>query len=158
MIFQSGQEVEQLVPAGFVGTTASVRSGVDRVELTEFAHILDAAGDCFLDFVYTPDERDFCAGRIERLASRFAAKEATTKALGTGIRGLGLREIEIISLPSGQPKIVLHHRAADRACVLGITAISVSLTHTTVMAEAFVVALADIHPSVQQVKEENSFV
>jgi holo-[acyl-carrier protein] synthase len=116
--------------------------GVDQVELEEFSRILATGGDEFLATVYTECERDHCAGRIERLAARFAAKEAASKALGTGLRGIGPREIEIVSEANGRPRLSLHGRAHDRAQALGIQSASVSLTHTRTAVVAFVVALA----------------
>lgn len=135
----------------------SIRGGVDRVELEEFRRIVGAGGDRFLATVYTLDEREHCGGRIEKLATRFAAKEAATKALGTGIRGVSLREIEVVTMPSGQPVLRLHDRAQSRAAAMGITSISVSLTHTSVVAEAFVVALASepvTHATTQEEKRQ----
>jgi holo-[acyl-carrier protein] synthase len=120
-----------------------VRAGVDRVEIDAFQRVLETGGDRFMETVYTDAERGYCDGRVERYATRFAAKEATTKALGTGIRGLGLGEIEIVSRENGEPLLKLHGRALDRARALGISSISVSLTHTSEMAEAFVIAVVD---------------
>jgi holo-[acyl-carrier protein] synthase len=118
-----------------------VRAGVDRVELAEFKRVMKTGGGPFLDTVFTRRELAYCRGRLDRLAARFAAKEAATKALGTGLRGLSLAEIEVISHPSGQPELCLAGRGADRAAELGVRSISVSLTHTSHAAEAFVVAL-----------------
>lgn len=120
-----------------------VRAGVDRVELAEFTRVMQTGGGPFVDSVFTKRELAHCAGRLERLAARFAAKEAATKALGTGIRGLSLAEIEVVSHPSGQPELRLAGRAADRAAELRVRSISVSLSHTSSMAEAFVVALVN---------------
>lgn len=118
-----------------------VRAGVDRVELRGFGRIVELAGGDFLDRIYTANELAFCRGRIDRLATRLAAKEATAKLLGTGMRGLSWQEIEVVSEPSGEPRLRLHDRARARADALGIVSISVSLTHTTMVVEAFVVAL-----------------
>jgi holo-[acyl-carrier protein] synthase len=134
-----------------------IHGGVDRVELEEFRRIVGAGGDRFLARVYTPHEREHCGSRIEKLATRFAAKEATTKVLGTGIRGVSLREIEVVTMRSGQPVLRLHDRAQSRAAAMGITSISVSLTHTSVVAEAFVVALASepvTHATTQEEKRQ----
>ena len=131
-----------------------IRAGVDRVELDEIRNTLQVVGKGFLERVYTPAEISFCAGRVERLATRFAAKEAVAKMLGTGFRGLGWREIEVLSSPHGEPHFLLHHRARDRANRLGITSISVSLTHTAVAAEAFVVALCLSPDAEQWIREE----
>jgi holo-[acyl-carrier protein] synthase len=138
------------VVANLVGERVPILCGVDRVELEEFSRIIGAAGDAFLEAVYTPAERYYCAGRIERLAARFAAKEAATKALGSGIRGVSLREIEVVHTTSGQPRLCLHGRAEARARTIGVEAVSVSLTHTSMVAEAFVVALTK--PSVANVQ------
>jgi holo-[acyl-carrier protein] synthase len=120
-----------------------VRVGVDRVELAEFKRVMETGGGTFVDSVFSERELAHCGGRLERLAARFAAKEAATKALGTGIRGLSLAEIEVVSHPSGQPELRLAGRAGDRAAELGVRSISVSLTHTSSTAEAFVVALVN---------------
>ena len=120
---------------------AEVYAGVDQVELEEFSRILATGGDEFLAAVYTDRERDHCGGRLERLAAQFAAKEAVTKALGTGLRGIGLREIEVVSEANGRPRLRLRGRADDRAKAVGFTSLSVSLTHTEIAAVAFVVAL-----------------
>jgi holo-[acyl-carrier protein] synthase len=138
------------------GTAAgTVRAGVDRVELAEFQRTVDAAGDRFLDRIFTPDEIADCAGRVHRLATRFAAKEAVAKVLGTGMRGVGWREIEVLTSSHGEPHLVLHDRAWDRADRLGMRSIGVSLTHTTVAAEAFVVALCTGPDAEQSIREES---
>jgi holo-[acyl-carrier protein] synthase len=141
-------------PDGMAAGT--VRAGVDRVELAEFQRTIDAAGDGFLERIFTPKEIAFCAGRPHRLATRFAAKEAVAKVLGTGFRGLGWREIEVLTSAHGEPHLVLHDRARDRADRLGMTSIGVSLTHTTVAAEAFVVALCTGPDPEQSIREETS--
>jgi holo-[acyl-carrier protein] synthase len=133
-----------------------VRAGVDRVELIEFERTLDVAGDGFLERVFTPGEIAFCAGRVDRLAARFAAKEAVAKVLGTGFRAVGCREIEVRTSPHGEPHVILHDRARFRAEHLGITSISVSLTHTVVAAEAFAVALCTGIDAEQWIREETS--
>ena len=63
------------------------------------------------------------------MAGRWAAKEAVSKVLGLGVRGIGWRDIEIERLPTGQPAVRLHGRAADRAEQLGMERIAVSITH-----------------------------
>ena len=91
--------------------------------------------------VYTEGERERYAGRVSELAARFAAKEATSKVLGTGIRGIRWREMEILPNRRGKPVLVLHGQAAERAASLGLTDFSVSLTHSRTDAMAFVVAV-----------------
>lgn len=129
-----------------IGEGHSVLAGVDRIELASFGRILATGGVEFMTSTYTDAERDHCAGRVDRLATRFAAKEATSKALGTGFRGISPSEIEVGSEPSGKPELRLHGRALDRARAIGVTSIAVSLTHTLVAAEAFVVAAVAGHP------------
>lgn len=133
-----------------------VRAGVDRVELDEFRRGVDVAGDRFVERTFTPAEIAHCAGRVDRLATRFAAKEAVAKMLGTGMRGLSWREVEVVTSAHGEPHLVLHNRARDRADVLGVTSISVSLTHTAVAVEAFVVALCTAPDAEQWIREETS--
>jgi holo-[acyl-carrier protein] synthase len=134
----------------------SVRAGIDRVELDEFRRTMDVAGQPFIKRIYTPQEIAFCAGRMDRLATRFAAKEAAAKVLGTGIRGIGWQEIEVMNSREGEPQVRLHGRARDRAAHLGITSIGVSLTHTSVAAEAFVVALCTGSDAEQSIREETN--
>lgn len=133
-----------------------VRAGVDRVELTEFQRTLDIAGDGFLERVFTPAEIAYCANRVDRLATRFAAKEAVAKVLGTGFRAVGCREIEVRTSPHGEPHVILHDRARLRAEHLGIVSIGVSLTHTAIAAEAFAVALCTVTDAEQWIREETS--
>ena len=68
-------------------------------------------------------------GRPETFAGRWAAKEAVSKVLGLGVRGIGWRDIEIERLPTGQPAVRLHGRAAARADQLGMGRVAVSITH-----------------------------
>ena len=136
--------------------TTSVRAGVDRVELAEFQRQVEVAGEGFLDRIYTEQEIAFCAGRIERLATRLAAKEAVAKVLGTGFRGLDWHEIEVVSAPWGEPTLLLHERALSRADHLAMTSLALSLTHTTFVAEAFVVALCTHSLTEQPLQQETN--
>jgi holo-[acyl-carrier protein] synthase len=98
------------------------------IELDRVARILARHPERFLQRVYTPAEVAFCRGRVPELAARFAAKEATMKALGTGVRGIGWREIEVLPNRRGKPLLLLHGRAARRAEAIGLTDLDVSLT------------------------------
>jgi holo-[acyl-carrier protein] synthase len=124
-----------------------VAAGVDLIEIGRIKRSLDDFGDRFLNRVYTEREQDFCRNRISELAARFAAKEATSKALGTGIRGIRWREMEILPNRRGKPVLVLHGSAAERAKLLGLTDFSVSLTHSRSDAMAFVVAFQGTEPA-----------
>ena len=115
-------------------------TGVDIIEINRVAAVLERYGDRFLHRIYTPGELEYCRGRASKLASRFAAKEATMKALGTGVRGVGWKDIEVVRAPSGAPSIKLHGRAKARAERLGVQEISVSMSDSRDNAVAFVVA------------------
>ena len=114
-------------------------SGVDIIEISRVRQVLERYGQRFLDRVYTPEEIAYCRGRAPNLAARFAAKEATMKALGTGVRGVGWKDIEVVRHESGAPAIRLHGRGESRAQHLGVQEISVSLSHSRAYAVAFVV-------------------
>jgi holo-[acyl-carrier protein] synthase len=119
---------------------AALSAGVDLVELARIEHTLARFGERFLARVYTPAERAYCRGRVSELAARFAAKEAIAKALGTGLRGVGWREMEVLPDPRGKPLVHLHGRARQRAADLGLTEFAISLSHERGLAIAFVVA------------------
>jgi holo-[acyl-carrier protein] synthase len=118
----------------------SVEVGIDAIEIERIAGVLARHGDRFLKRVYSERERERYGKRIPELAARFAAKEATMKALGTGIRGVRWRDIEVLPNRRGKPILVLHETAARRAQLLGLTHFAVSLTHTRGDALAIVVA------------------
>src|SRR5438270_423013 len=130
-------------PGRFVSGRIPLVCGVDLVDLADFHHDLRLGRDRFLRRIYTPRELSYCRGRGDRLAARFAAKEAIAKALGTGIRGLNWREMEVVPGKHGQPRIVLHGRAQERAKALRLSGWAVSLSHTHQMAIACVIALTD---------------
>lgn len=115
-------------------------TGVDIVEIERIASTIERFGERFIRKVYTEREARFCRGRVPELAARFAAKEAISKALGTGIRGVAWREMEVLPDPRGKPLVFLHGNAAKRAEELGLTEFAISLTHSRDLAMAFVVA------------------
>ena len=121
--------------------SGAIAVGVDVVEIGRIQRVLDDFGERFLHRVYTEAERERYRHRVSELAARFAAKEATSKALGTGIRGIRWREMEILPNRRGKPVLILHGQAAARAAELGFTDFSVSLTHSRTDAMAFVVAV-----------------
>lgn len=114
--------------------------GTDIIEIARIQRSVDDFGERFLKRVYTERERYWYGDRVNELAARFAAKEATSKALGTGIVGIRWQEMEILPNRRGKPVLILHGRAAERARTLGLTSFSVSLTHSRTDAMAFVVA------------------
>ena len=116
-----------------------IEVGVDIIEIERIGRAIARFGDRFLERVYSPAERGICRGRVPELAVRFSGKEAVMKALGTGIRGVGWRDIEILSLRSGKPIVELHGRAAARAQAIGLASFAVSLSHSRDFAVAVVV-------------------
>lgn len=119
----------------------SVAVGIDTIEIARIRRTLADFGDRFLRRVYTERERERYGSRVSELAARFAAKEATSKALGTGIRGIRWREMEVLANRRGKPVLILHGSAAKRAAILGLVDFDVSLTHSRTDAMAFVVGL-----------------
>ena len=115
-------------------------TGVDFIEIDRIAGALQRYGDRFLRRIFTPGEIAYCRGRAPNLAARFAAKEAVMKSLGTGFRGVGWRDVEVVRAPSGAPSPRLHGRARRRAERLGVTEIAISLSHSR--GYAIVVAVA----------------
>ena len=114
-------------------------TGVDLIEISRIARTLERYGARFLQRIYTPGELAYCRGRPSKLASRFAAKEATMKALGTGVRGVSWKDIEVTRAPSGAPGIRLYGRAWQRAQRLGVQETALSLSDSREHAIAFVV-------------------
>ena len=121
----------------------AIAAGLDVIEIDRIDRVLREFGERFLRKVFTERERQRYGDRVAELAVRFAAKEATSKALGTGIRGIRWKEMEIVSNRRGKPILVLHGAAAERAERLGLVAFDVSLTHSRTDAMAFVVVLRD---------------
>jgi len=111
-----------------------VGMGVDIAETARIAQALRRHGERFSKRLYTAGEIAYCErfkNRAERYAARFAAKEATFKALGTGW-GDGVRwlDVEVTHQPSGKPELLLTGRAQEIARTLGVTRTAVSLSHS----------------------------
>lgn len=128
------------VPVWDPDAAGEVEVGIDIIEIERIRRVLDRWGDRFLKRIYTPQERERYGHRVQELAARFAAKEATMKALGTGIRGVRWRDIEVLPNARGKPILTLHETALRRATLLGLTHFSVSLTHSRGDAVAVVIA------------------
>ena len=120
-----------------------LRTGVDLIELERVESAIQRHGERFLARVFTPRELQEVGDNIASLAGRFAAKEATAKALGTGIGDVGWQEIEILRDQARQPHLHLHGRASSLADELDLEVWSLSLSHTHTHAIALVVALGD---------------
>lgn len=116
--------------------------GVDLVKVIRVEEALARFGTRFLYRCFTADERARCGSDPQRLAARFAAKEAVGKALGVGLKGLSWRDIEVIG-DGGRPVVRLHGRAAVRALGLGVGRCELSLSHDGDYAIAFAVAVKE---------------
>ncbi|MHC4455999.1 MAG: holo-ACP synthase [Planctomycetota bacterium] len=123
-----------------------VAHGIDLVDCPRIEQMLNKHGRRFINRVFTAAEQAYADSnkdRIEKLAGRFAAKEAILKLMGTGWRGkIAWTDIEIVNNPSGQPEVALSGEVEKIADRLGIKHISVSITHTANFAIASAVALA----------------
>lgn len=122
--------------------------GIDLVEVARIERMIADHGERFLDRVFTEHERGDCestpARRAERLAARFAVKEAALKALGTGWRsGIAWTDVETRLEPSGAPVLRLHGRARELAQEQGLVRWIVSISHAGGLATASVIASRD---------------
>ncbi len=119
--------------------------GIDVVEVDRIHSSISEFGEQFLDRIFTAKEREYCERQKNKelsYAARFAAKEAVSKAFGTGIgKSVGWKDMEVIRMESGEPTIVLHGRAKDFAKELGICEVKISLTHAKHYAAANAVIL-----------------
>jgi holo-[acyl-carrier protein] synthase len=120
-----------------------VGTGVDIAEVSRIHHAVERFGDRFLRRVFTPAEVRYCVARqnaSERLAARFAAKEAGMKAIGTGLRnGVTWQNFEVAREPGGRPMLRFSGRAAEIASALGCKRTHLSLSHTAEQAIAHVI-------------------
>ncbi|MFZ0035600.1 MAG: holo-ACP synthase [Sedimentisphaerales bacterium] len=125
-----------------------VAHGIDLVDFPRVEDMIKRHGGRFLSKVFTAAEQAYAQANkngTEKLAGRFAAKEAILKLMGTGWRGkIAWTDIEIINNPAGQPEVILCGEVKKIADKLGIKHISVSITHTANFAIASAVALTEI--------------
>jgi holo-[acyl-carrier protein] synthase len=124
-----------------------VAHGIDLVDCPRIEQMIERHGERFINRVFTADEQAYAEANkneVEKLAGRFAAKEAVLKLVGTGWRGrIAWTDIEIINNAAGQPEVTLGGEVRKIADKLGIKHISVSITHTANFAIASAVALAE---------------
>jgi holo-[acyl-carrier protein] synthase len=117
--------------------------GTDLAEVERIRDSIARFGDRFLNRIYTTGERAYAASKanpVERLAARFAAKEAGMKAIGTGwSQGVRWHDFEVVNEKSGRPTLALDGVAKRKADALGVKRISLSLTHTSAIALAVVI-------------------
>jgi holo-[acyl-carrier protein] synthase len=132
--------LERTLPQALVTGTLPVGVGVDVVDLDSFERQLHVGGERFLARLLIPTEIELCDGRLARLATRVAAKEAVVKALRCGFRGVGWHEVEIVTAANGAPSVRLHRRAAAKAARLGVERLHLSLAHEGRLAVAIAIA------------------
>jgi holo-[acyl-carrier protein] synthase len=131
----------------YVPQGVNVAVGIDIIEVERVRKVFEHHGERFLRRVFTEMEIRQCRGKAERLAGRFAAKEAISKALGTGLHGVGWREMEIVQLRSGRPTVSLHGRAKKRAELLGLSAFDVSMADLSAFSIAVAIAVQTSRPA-----------
>ena len=119
--------------------------GIDLVDFGRLEQMLDKHGEHFLDRVFTAREQADASkfkNRIEKLAGRFAAKEAVMKLIGTGWRdGVAWADIEVVNNPLGQPVVNLSGKVKEQVKALGLGPVTLSITHTANFAMASAIAL-----------------
>jgi holo-[acyl-carrier protein] synthase len=124
-----------------------VGTGVDIAEVARIRETVARFGERFLKRVFTPEEIRYCTSKAnteERLAARFAAKEAAMKAIGTGLRhGVTWQDVEVVRQLGGRPGLRLTGKAAEFAAALGCQRIHLSLSHTEDQAIAHVILEGD---------------
>lgn len=124
-----------------------VGTGVDIAEVERIRAAVDRFGQRFLDRVFTPEEARYCLSKVnaaERLAARFAAKEAGLKAIGTGLRhGITWHDVEVMRIPGQRPQLRFSGKAAAFARSLGCRRTHLSLSHTAQQAIAYVILESD---------------
>ena len=118
-----------------------LKTGVDLIEIERIAQSVFRNGDRFLTRVYTSRELDEVGENAASLAARFAAKEAVSKALGSGIGKVRWVDIEILRGSHKEPVLILHGSAKSLAIELGLTTWSLSISHSKGHAVAMVVAI-----------------
>jgi holo-[acyl-carrier protein] synthase len=125
-------------PAGMYGV------GTDIIEIGRIKRAYERSGVRFLEKIFTPGEIVFCDARKDRFSSyaaRFAAKEAVLKAMGTGMTGCSLLDVEVTRPGGGRPEIVLHGATSDMAKEKGISTVLISISHNRDQAVAFAIAV-----------------
>lgn len=115
--------------------------GIDIIEVARIERSIEKLGQRFLDRIFTVQEQAYCEGRPERLAGRFAIKEAVGKAMGIGIGDVRWQEIEVLNDERGRPELLLHGDAQLLAESLGFTNWSISMSHSEANAIGLAVAL-----------------
>ena len=122
--------------------------GIDLVDCPRIEEMISRHSERFIDRVFTKAEQAYAEAnrnKVEKLAGRFAAKEAVLKLMGTGWRGkIAWTDIEVKNNEMGRPEVTLAGQVKEIAEKLGIEHISISITHTANFAIASAIALAEV--------------
>jgi len=116
-------------------------TGIDIIEIYRIKDICQKYPDRFMSKIFTHQEISYCRGRFPQIAARFATKEAVMKLLGTGIRGVPWKSIEVYRARGKAPQVILHGNAKKKSNQLGIKEIALSISHSRNYAVASVVAI-----------------
>jgi holo-[acyl-carrier protein] synthase len=128
-----------------------ISCGIDTIRISRIKDAYNRKGERFLERIYTPVEQADCEskgkGRMPSLATRFAAKEAVSKALGTGIGAQGVRfsDIEVVMQQNGRPTLVLYGKTQELFLRLGGRQAEISLSHDGDQAMAVCVMYFEEH-------------
>jgi holo-[acyl-carrier protein] synthase len=143
---KSQPQAQTLPRRAIAPVIAGLRVGIDLVQISAIAQSIEAFGDHFMHRIFSDDEVAYAKGSpaltAERLAARFAAKEAAMKVFGLSEAGIAWRDIEVRRDSSGACSLKLHRKAADIAASLGCAQVAVSLSHDGDYATAVVAAMA----------------
>lgn len=122
--------------------SSGIAVGVDIIEIDRIEQAALTWQGSFLKRIYTDSELETAGNQSASLAIRFAAKEAVMKALGTGTKGIGWKDIEVLANSDGAPFVQLYGRACDKAKAIGLTRFSISMSHSKQYAVAMVIGYA----------------
>lgn len=120
---------------------AIIGIGIDLVEISRIESAYKRYPQ-FVTRIFTDNEQEICLAPMvsfSHLAGRFAAKEAVSKALRTGIGKVGWRDIEILKSKAGAPEVILHNEAKQKAEALGVKSIHCTISHEKNMATAMII-------------------
>ncbi len=132
--------------SGLGGDTVGnvVGIGLDAVDVARYRRVLERTPS-IAERTFTPGELAYArsvADPTQRLAARFAAKEAVLKSLGAGLGACRFHDIEVVRADSGEPSLLLRNAAVDLLAARGATRVLLTMTHTELTAQAIVLALA----------------
>jgi holo-[acyl-carrier protein] synthase len=117
--------------------------GIDIIEIDRIRTAILRWGDRFLKRIYTDNELSFYGTKLDSLSVRFAGKEAAYKALGGAGFGSSWKDVEILSGTDGKPVVNLFGKAKERAIILGLVGLEISLSHSREYGIAFAIGVRE---------------